>query len=685
VGALLVWLGISLGVSPAWSQEARSPVRLTLDSGLEVIMLPEGTDHAGAVLELSLPAGPGLEPPGQEGLSPVLAHLWAGEIQAAMAVEPDDRRGARVWAESDRIALRLVSSPEALERDLGALVELLRRPELDPEAVRRARGRYAAFLDAQLLDPEMVGVRQFLELTSPTLPYGRQETPLGVRALTRQDVAAFHARVARPRGALLVVGSGMEASRLRAILERSLVAWGPAGPGSEAPVSSAPESASAGADGSEPVPIRLVHVPGQEEATVMVGHGVPSLATADWVALTLGVEIRAAATARTFAGWSRFLDHREPIASDGSLTRRREGSLVQFRARTTADDAPRTLQALLEGMDRGRRALPSPEEVEEAAERIGGTDPRALSLEERVGRVAAYEALGLGVERWWEGRELVRGIDGVDVREAMAFLDPSRAVVVVVGDATILAETLASHGAISIVDGRGDLVMGPEVTGGRALTPAGLGRPLDQGIWEYRVTLAGRDVGRMERRLEPASEDGAWMRSSSVLSVAGMRQEVTVEFRSHDLSLRDSSVLVEGDEGSEVTLLSAGGGRLRGVRRALDGTSELPVAGDLPSFSLAGDLLELALWGMDLEPGDRLDVPFVDLGSGTVSRALVEALGEAVITVPAGTFSTRVVEVVAASVRQRFFLLQDAPGATVAVEVAGRSIRMELLSGSGVR
>jgi len=63
----------------------------------------------------------------------------------------------------------------------------------------------------------------------------------------------------------------------------------------------------------------------------------------------------------------------------------------------------------------------------------------------------------------------------------------------------------------------------------------------------------------------------------------------------------------------------------------------------------------------------------------------VEALGEAVITVPAGTFSTRVVEVVAASVRQRFFLLQDAPGATVAVEVAGRSIRMELLSGSGVR
>jgi hypothetical protein len=89
--------------------------------------------------------------------------------------------------------------------------------------------------------------------------------------------------------------------------------------------------------------------------------------------------------------------------------------------------------------------------------------------------------------------------------------------------------------------------------------------------------------------------------------------------------------------------------------------------------ALLGEMVEAALWVLDLEPGSEFDVPVVSQ-DGTTSPVRIRVMGERRVQVPAGTFEALEVEVVGAGQNQRILVTRARPRFTVKIEVVDQPV-----------
>ena len=106
------------------------------------------------------------------------------------------------------------------------------RPAFPEAEFERKRDEVLASVRRSEEDPGTVAARLLRRLAFPEHPYGRpvNGTEASLRAITRDDVAAFHRAAYRPQRTTIAVAGDVTAAVVRAELEARLGAWSVAAP-----------------------------------------------------------------------------------------------------------------------------------------------------------------------------------------------------------------------------------------------------------------------------------------------------------------------------------------------------------------------------------------------------------------------------------------------------------------------
>lgn len=408
--------------------------RYVLPNGLRVVAAPRAGIPQ-VVVRLVLPAGGAADPPGRYGTAALVGHLikegTTGRGAEALNARID-LLGAAINASvgHDFAEIEAVLLSDTLVEGIGLLAEIVTRPSFPPAEVERVRAESLDALVARDDEPGNVADdRASLEVFGPVHPYGRPSfgDVAGITAVSRDELAAFHAERYRPGGAFLVITGDFPPDAVRALLGEALGAWTGA-----APRVVYPEAPGLPAAAGAHVPVPW---PDAAQAEIRVaGRGLDRRAP-EWAAgavanYILGgstITSRLGANLREAKGWTY------GVHSGYSTGLDRGGWGVH-----TAVDAAVAGAALDEIVGELRRLAeePPPEaELRRARDAIVLSLPRAFQTPGQVaGRLTTLEAYDLPEDYWQRFAEEVTRVSAEEVvRIAGECFHPDRVVRVVVG------------------------------------------------------------------------------------------------------------------------------------------------------------------------------------------------------------------------------------------------------------
>ena len=438
--------------------------RHALHNGLQVRTVEHHTVPV-VTMVVQVDAGAVEDPPGREGLAALTADMvdeGTGSLSAIEVSESLARIGAEydvdVGPDATRFSLTALS--RVAERGASLLADMLIRPSLragDFDRVRQMR------LDRlrQLKDlPSAVAERAFLRLMYGEHPYGHLSigNALALGALVPEDVAAFHAARFRPSCATITVAGPLSHDGLLRLADKAFSAWPEAptpvdvqGPHDEGGSQGDPTSQHGlGGPPEGALPSRLAVVPrdGAPQSELRIGHLSARRNTPDYPALL----VMNAVLGGQFVSRINLKLREEKGYTYGARTgfdwRRGIAPFSLHAGVHTAStaDAISDCLAELDGI-RGSRP-PSEHEMSLAKASLTRGYPRGFETAQQVARSVAHLALfGLPDTYFEEFVPRVHAVEAADViRAAGRYVDPARAVTLVVGDYQAIAESLRPLG-----------------------------------------------------------------------------------------------------------------------------------------------------------------------------------------------------------------------------------------------
>lgn len=190
--------------------------RATLKNGMKVVLARRTTVPVVRV-SLSFDAGNAADDRQKLGTHALMTSLLeegtTTRSSSQIAME-QERYGASIGASGgmDSTSVALTALKPNLAPSLDLLADIVRNPAFAPAEVERMRGTLLTRIATEATQPQAIAFR-----TLPPLLYGAQHpygipftgsgTPEGVKAVTREDLSAFHQRWIRPdNGTIFVVG-----------------------------------------------------------------------------------------------------------------------------------------------------------------------------------------------------------------------------------------------------------------------------------------------------------------------------------------------------------------------------------------------------------------------------------------------------------------------------------------------
>ena len=441
----------------------------TLPNGLQVWTVEHHTVPV-VTLVVQVDAGAVADPPGQEGLAAISADMvdeGTGSLSAIEVSEGFARIGAAydVDVGADATHFSLTTLSRFADRGAALLADILVRPSLRPSDFDRVRQLRLDRL-RQLKDiPSAVAERAFLRLMYGEHPYGHLPigNALALGDLALEDVAAFHAARFRPSRATITIAGPLSHGGLLRLADEAFSGWsetsapidvqGPAEVGSQDNPTSQHRLGGPPGGRTAPeavLPTRLAVVPrdGAPQSELRIGHLSARRNTPDYPALLvmnavlggqfvsrINLKLREEKGytygARTGFDWRRGI---APFSLHASV-----------HTASTADAISDCL-AELDGI-RGSRP-PSEREMLLAKASLTRGYPSSFETAQQVARSVAQLALyGLPDTYFEEFVPRVNTIESADViRAAERYVDPARAVTLVVGDYQAVAESLRPLG-----------------------------------------------------------------------------------------------------------------------------------------------------------------------------------------------------------------------------------------------
>jgi len=262
-------------------------------------------------------------------------------------------------------------------------------------------------------------------------------------SLTRSDLEAFHREHFRPNNATVLISGSVDSEEITETLEQHFGSW------QRAPVPRASAGTVRSRGGREVV---LVHRPGSTQSTVSVGFALPPATSADWPALDVyntilgeGTQSWMFSTLRDARGWA--------YLARSSLTRRRDHGYLRATTNVRPEVADSAAAAILGQMELMAGEPLGAERLSFAKGRRAGLFPTTIDTPAKAqAQLGSYWARGQTTEDLESYREQIAAVTSEDVlRVARTHLDPARALVVVVGDATQLRAGMSRFGPVRLI------------------------------------------------------------------------------------------------------------------------------------------------------------------------------------------------------------------------------------------
>jgi zinc protease len=181
-------------------------------------------------------------------------------------------------AGSEQGTIGFISTTGKFEATLSVLADMMLNPSFPPEALERLRGRTLIALAQAKDQPEAIGANVFARvLYGDAHPYGTRPTEASIKAITRDDVVAFHKAYFQPGRAIITVVGDVKAAAVTKAMEQAFKAWSKAG---DKPSFNYPKTPERG-----PATIYLVDKPGAAQSIFAIGLPGPPRNTPDYFAL----------------------------------------------------------------------------------------------------------------------------------------------------------------------------------------------------------------------------------------------------------------------------------------------------------------------------------------------------------------------------------------------------------------
>jgi zinc protease len=175
-------------------------------------------------------------------------------------------------------SMSFVSTTDKLPQTLDIVADMLLNSTFPADALERLRAQRLVALTQARAQPGAIAGRVFPKvLYGSAHPYGRVATEASLKAITRDDVVAFHSQYFQPGRALVTVVGDVTAAGVKPVIEKALAAWPKAGARPAFTYPAPPQV--------QKTTIFLVDRPGAAQSTFAIGHPGPPRNTPDYYAL----------------------------------------------------------------------------------------------------------------------------------------------------------------------------------------------------------------------------------------------------------------------------------------------------------------------------------------------------------------------------------------------------------------
>jgi zinc protease len=422
--------------------------QFTLPNGLKVIVVPKrGVPFVSATLALL--NGAGLE--SQAGSASLALQMLtkgsANHTEKALSEELETYAiNLGGTADMDSASVSASSLTEHLPRAMTLLAEVVRTPTFPADELEKLRKQTLASLAISERQPASKAEREFRKRLFGDHPYGRAATgeAADVKAVTVGDVTRWWKRFAFADHAVLLFAGDIDAATARKLATEAFGDWQWKNFVDDPHLRSVPDP--------NPTHIYLVDQPGAIQSQIRIGQGSfkrndPKYAVARVVGDYFGgaFSSRLNEVIRVQKGLTYG-------ASGGYSPARFEGRFVVSTFSKTESTAA-ALTAALSEIDRLRVEPPTDNELSETkAHFVGSVALQRETPQQVANELWSAELYGLPPDHFEQTLAQAAAVTPAEcVALAKATIDPTKLVIVVVGDASKLKESLEKIAPVTVV------------------------------------------------------------------------------------------------------------------------------------------------------------------------------------------------------------------------------------------
>ena len=412
-----------------------------LSNGIQVVSVQTGEVPI-ATISMIFPGGSKTdqrEKAGVANMAAALADKGVPGMDAAAIAARFESLGASFGggAGSDGTFFSLTAPVANLEAAGQLAAQILRNASYPEDEFDRERKRAVAGLQVSMKEPGSLSRYVARVAMYGDAPYGSQPggTTQSLTAITRDDLVAHREGYFHPDRMQIVVSGGISPEQALATAETMFGDWSVASAASEVPTQAAGES--------QPVRTIVVDLPGAGQAAVVAAVRAPARKGDDFYALELANSVLGGGSSGRL--FEEIRTKRSLSYGSGSgFADRADESILQASAQTKNDTADEVAQIFFDEFER-LGAEPLPEDLLQKR-RLFLTGRYARALETSGGFnniVASLLQQGLGPD---EAIQFPDRLGQVDSEAASAaaqkYVDPDKATLVIVGDASQFLDDL---------------------------------------------------------------------------------------------------------------------------------------------------------------------------------------------------------------------------------------------------
>ena len=415
----------------------------TLDNGLRVVYVGHHEQPAVNV-RLLLRAGASSNPSDKLGVAALVGQLLDQGTTTRTAPEIagviDNVGGALVAGASGELSfVDVLVMKDSFDLGLDMLADVTRRPAFAPQEIERQRQQVLSSLQVSYDDPAYVATVVFNRLVYGFHPYGMPSsgTPESVRAITRDDLVAFHRMYYLPNNAVIAVVGDVSAEEAFQGVERALGDW-------ERGELPAPRVEDA------PAPTRRLVVidrPGAVQTTVRAGHVALPRADPDFLAFDLAIKILGGEGGNRLGNVLRSQRSLTYAASADLAGRQLSGDFMA-KTDTRSVATAEALRLTVDEISRMRRERVHPRELQGAQDYLAGNFPITIETPNAIAtQVLEAILFGLDLDELERYPQRINRVTVADIqRVAEKHLRPASLSIVLVGDASTFVQDLPGVG-----------------------------------------------------------------------------------------------------------------------------------------------------------------------------------------------------------------------------------------------